>query len=112
MRGPYDAKWRDIGRHGRTFAAVLPRASVLCATCRDETYCARGRRMTEEGSKQTGEDHEVWLKCFVATLSDATKTVSPESGVGPEDVASICAAIADAAVKEERRRRPEVKWPR
>jgi hypothetical protein len=70
------------------------------------------QRMTEEGSRQTGEDHEVWLKCFVATLSGATRTVDTESRVGPEDIVSICAAIADAAVKEERRRRPEVKWPR
>lgn len=68
--------------------------------------------MTEEGSKQTGEDHEVWLKCFVATLSGATRTVATEDAVGPEHIASICAAIADAAVQEERRRRPEVKWPR
>ena len=70
------------------------------------------RRMTEEGSKQTGEGHEVWLKCFVATLAGATRAVTTESGAGPEDTASICAAIADAAVEEERRRRPEVKWPR
>ena len=68
--------------------------------------------MTEEGSKQTGEDHEVWLKCFVATLSGAARPATTESGDGPEDIASICAAIADAAVKQERRRRPEVKWPR
>jgi hypothetical protein len=31
---------------------------------------------------------------FVASLSGATRTVTTESGVGPEDVASICAAIA------------------
>lgn len=68
------------------------------------------RRMTTEGQKQLGEDHEVWLKCFVATLSGATRTVTESRG--PEDVASICAAIADAALKEERQRRPDVKWPR
>jgi hypothetical protein len=28
--------------------------------------------MTEE-LKQLGEDHEIWLKCFVATLSGATR---------------------------------------
>ena len=67
--------------------------------------------MTDE-SKQLGEDHEVWLKCFVSTLSDATKAVTVESGIGPEDIASMCAAIADAALAEERKRRPEVKWPR
>ena len=65
--------------------------------------------MTDE-LKQLGEDHEVWVKCFVATLSGAAGAVV-ESG-GPDDVASMCAAIADAALAEERKRRPEVKWPR
>jgi hypothetical protein len=65
-----------------------------------------------EGLKQIGEDHEVWLKCFVATLSGAIRTVTTEGGVAPEEVTSICAAIADAALAQERQRRPEVKWPR
>ena len=65
-----------------------------------------------EGLKQLGEDHEVWLKCFVATLSGTTKNIATESGVGPEAIATMCAAIADAALNEERQRRPEVKWPR
>jgi len=69
------------------------------------------RRMTEE-LKQLGEDHEVWLKCFVATLSGATMALGTENRVGPEHSVSMCAAIADAALVEERKRRPEVKWPR
>jgi hypothetical protein len=67
--------------------------------------------MAEE-AKQLGEDHEVWLKCFVATLSGATTALGAENTAGPEHIASLCAAIADAALAEERKRRPEVKWPR
>ena len=85
---------------------------VSSARRADMRHTAREVRRMTEGSKQTGEDHEVWLKCFVATLSGATGTTTTGSDVRPEDVASICAAIADAAVKEERQRRPEVKWPR
>jgi len=62
--------------------------------------------------KQLGEDHEVWLKCFVATLSGGTTATGAENRVGPEHIASMCAAIADAALAEGRKRRPEVKWPR
>jgi len=67
--------------------------------------------MTEE-VKQLGEDHEVWLKCFVATLSGATTALGAENRVGPEHITTMCAAIADAALAEERKRRPQVKWPR
>jgi hypothetical protein len=62
--------------------------------------------------KQLGEDHEVWLQCFVATLPGATTALGAENSVGPEHIASMCAAIADASLAEERKRRPEVKWPR
>lgn len=65
-----------------------------------------------EELKQLGEDHEVWLKCFVATLPGATMALGAENSVGPEHIVSMCAAIADAALEQERKRRPEVKWPR
>ena len=67
--------------------------------------------MTEE-LKQLGEDHQVWLNCFVSTLSGATTALGSANSVGPEHISSMCAAIADAALAEERKRRPEVKWPR
>ena len=67
--------------------------------------------MAEE-VKQLGEDHEVWLRCFVATLPGATTALGAENTVRPEHIASVCAAIADAALQEERKRRPEVHWPR
>jgi hypothetical protein len=54
--------------------------------------------MAEE-VKQLGEDHEVWLKCFVATLPGATTALGAENTVRPEHIVSICAAIADARSK-------------
>jgi len=65
-----------------------------------------------EDVKQLGEDHEVWLKCFVATLPGATTALDAENTFRPDHIAWMCAAIADAALAEERKRRPEVHWPR
>lgn len=76
------------------------------------TYSARGAREWQKEVKQLREDHEVWLKCFVATLPGATTALGAENTVRPEHIATVCAAIADAALEEERKRRPEVHWPR
>lgn len=51
---------------------------------------------------QTDEDHEVWMRCFTAVLSNA---LTADVGQGPEEVADLCADIADAALEEERKRR-------
>ena len=56
--------------------------------------------MAEE-VKQLGEDHDVWLKCFVATLPGATTALGAENTVRPEHIASMCAAIADASLAED-----------
>jgi|RhiMetdeSRZDD1v2_1073273.scaffolds.fasta_scaffold04904_14 hypothetical protein len=47
-------------------------------------------------------DHEVWLRCFTAALGGL---IGEHQVHTSEDVAEICAKIADAALKEERKRR-------
>lgn len=49
-------------------------------------------------------DHEIWIRFYITILSSATAV--PVQG-GPTEIADVCADIADAALEQERRRRPD-----
>lgn len=46
-------------------------------------------------------DHGVWLRCFTAAIEGAAQV-----GREPAEFVNWCVTIADAALAEERRRRP------
>ena len=63
--------------------------------------------MAEATNKhESGNDHQVWFRCFTAAIMGVTSAQlgTPEK---PEGIARLCAAVADAALNEERRRRNE-----
>jgi hypothetical protein len=51
---------------------------------------------------ESDSDHEVWLRCFTAALAGPTGGHQVHTA---EDVAEMCARIADAALREEHKRR-------
>jgi hypothetical protein len=54
----------------------------------------------------SSNDHEVWTRFFTAAIS--TRATGDEMRtVGEGAVAAACARLADAALDEERKRRPE-----
>jgi hypothetical protein len=63
--------------------------------------------MAEAPNKhESDNDHQVWFRCFTAAIMGVTSAQlgTPEK---PEGIARLCAAVADAALNEERRRRNE-----
>lgn len=52
-------------------------------------------------------DHEVWMQCFTAAISAVlgAREATDESDL--ESLVKYCGHIADAALEEERTRRPE-----
>ena len=50
-------------------------------------------------------DSEIWLRCYVAALTGLLAAHQGAAQLNPEEIAQRCGEIADAALKEQRRRR-------
>jgi hypothetical protein len=60
----------------------------------------------QQSSTNTHDEHdnEVWLRCFTAAITGVFPGRESQSRSDPAVVVKWCGVIADAALKEERRR--------
>jgi hypothetical protein len=68
---------------------------------------AGGSKINGEAMNYDNNDHEVWMRCFTAAIAAVLGAREAADDSDLESIVKYCGHIADAALDEERTRRPE-----